>query len=125
MKEIKTYNPFQIDDTEGYKEMLLKGFGKNLKNLRLKKSLTQEQLSEMANINPKYLGEIERGEKSPSGIVIYRLSQALNISVCKILFVNTCSCISRDKFREVERLFAGKRRKDVEKALKILEVFFE
>lgn len=124
MKDITTYNLFQIDDTEGCKEMLLDVIGKNIKNLRLKKRLTQEELSEKAQINPKYLGEVERGEKSPSGIVVYKLSQALNTSVCKILSSNNCPCISKDKLREVERLFAGKRKGTIEKAIKILEVFF-
>lgn len=140
MKDIKTYNPSQVipsprlspqmrgmgeGDTEGYKEMLLEVIGRNIKKLRLKKKLTQEQVSEAANINPKYLGEVERGEKSPSGIVVYKLSQALNVSVCKILSGDNCPCIGKDKLREVEKLFAGKRKRDIEKALKILEVFFE
>jgi transcriptional regulator with XRE-family HTH domain len=126
MKYIKTYNSFQIDDdTEGDKAMLLEAIGKNIKTLRLKKGLTQEQVSEAAQMNPKYLGEIERGEKSPSGIVIYRLSQALGTSVCKILSGNNCPCIAKAKLKEVERLFVGKKKGNIEKAIKILEVFFE
>ena len=64
---------------------LLKIFGRNLNDQRLKKGLTQEQLGELANVNYKYIGEIERGEKNPTAIILYKLSQALGISVSEII----------------------------------------
>lgn len=39
---------------------------KNIKKYRQEKGLTQEQLSELCNISPDYLSEIERGKKTPS-----------------------------------------------------------
>jgi transcriptional regulator with XRE-family HTH domain len=64
---------------------LLKIFGRNLKGQRLKKGLTQEHLGELANVNYKYIGEIERGEKNPSAIILYKLSKALGVSVEEII----------------------------------------
>lgn len=103
---------------------MLKNIGSNIRASRLKKRLTQEQLSEMALINSKYLGEIERGEKTPSAIVIYRLSQSLNVSICRILSFNKCRCIDKERINNIEKLLSGKNKKDVDKAIKILEVFF-
>jgi transcriptional regulator with XRE-family HTH domain len=65
--------------------LFLKTFGKNLKEHRLKKGLTQEQLGELAKVNYKYIGEIERGEKNPSAIILYKLSKALGVSVAEII----------------------------------------
>ena len=44
----------------------LKHFGHNLKSLRTARSWTQDHLGELADLNPKYLGEMERGERNPS-----------------------------------------------------------
>lgn len=41
---------------------------------------TQEKLGELANVNPKYLSDIERGKKNPSANILYKISAALNIS---------------------------------------------
>ena len=125
MKDIEAYNFPQTDDTEKYRELMIEIFGRNIKNLRIKKKLTQEKLSEKAEINHKYLGEIERGEKCPTALVVYKISKALGVSVCEILSTDDCRCIDENLLKEAERLFAGKKRKDIEKAIKILEVYFE
>lgn len=119
------YNFSQVEDTEEYRGQMIKAFGKNIRNIRLSKNLTQEQLAEMSSINDKYLGEIERGEKNPTAIIVYKLSRSLGISVCELFLIEDCSCRTENRFKEVERLFEGKNKKDIHKAIRILEVFFE
>ena len=63
------------------KKLLLKNIGNNLKKQRGQGRLTQEQLGERANVNYKYIGEIERGEKNPTAVILYKLTRALGISV--------------------------------------------
>lgn len=104
---------------------MIKVFGRNIKNLRVKMGLTQEQVSEMAGINPKYLGEIERGLKNPTALVIYKLTRSLGVPFCEIISIGDCPRIAESSLKEIERLFEGKDRKDIQKAIKILEVFFE
>jgi len=41
--------------------------------------ITQEEAAEKARLNPKYLGQIERGEKRPSFDVIISLARALQV----------------------------------------------
>jgi transcriptional regulator with XRE-family HTH domain len=41
--------------------------------------LTQEKLAEAVDLNPKYLGEIERGEKIISIEALLRIAKALKI----------------------------------------------
>ena len=71
------------------KEMTDK-FGERVKDIRSKKKLTQEQVGERAGINPKYLGEIERGIKSPTAVVMCRVSSALGVPICEILTNDYC-----------------------------------
>jgi transcriptional regulator with XRE-family HTH domain len=58
----------------------LKLFGRRVREIRKTARITQENAAERAHLNPKYLGEIERGEKRPSFEAILALSAALNVS---------------------------------------------
>jgi transcriptional regulator with XRE-family HTH domain len=55
-------------------------FGGRVRTARRAAKLTQEELAEAAHLNPKYLGQIERGEKSPSFEVTVALAKSLQIS---------------------------------------------
>lgn len=41
--------------------------------------LTQEKLAELADLHPKYIGEVERGEKTISADALVRLAKALRV----------------------------------------------
>lgn len=58
----------------------------NIRNLRKKKSLTQERLAELANINTTYLGKIERGESSPTIDTLAKIAKALDMSLLDLLY---------------------------------------
>jgi transcriptional regulator with XRE-family HTH domain len=58
----------------------LKLFGRRLRVARRAAKITQEQAAEVARLNPKYLGELERGEKRPSFEAILALARALHAS---------------------------------------------
>lgn len=125
MEDTDGYNFSQIEEYEKYKGIMLKVFGANIKNFRLMRNLTQEEVGELAGINPKYLGEIERGEKNPTAIVVYKLSHALKVSVSEILTVGNNLHANNKFIKEIERLCEGKGNKDIRKAIKILEILFE
>ena len=59
-------------------------FKRNLKYYRKKKGLTQEQLAELVNCNPKYISEIESRNKFPSAEVIDALALALEVPVSQL-----------------------------------------
>lgn len=42
------------------------GFGRAVRNFRLRSGLTQEQLSFRAGVHRTYIGDLERGLKSPT-----------------------------------------------------------
>ena len=56
----------------------LKLFGRRVWAIRKAGKIMQEEAAEKAHLNPKYLGEIERGEKRPSFEAILALAKALN-----------------------------------------------
>ena len=60
-------------------------FGCHLKKLRKQKNLTQEKLSELANIDRSYISDIERGVKNESIEKLYQLANALEISMKDLL----------------------------------------
>ena len=67
------------------KQTLLKRFGKNVKIERIKKDLTQEQLSVILNVNSNYIACIECGRQNMSLAKINELATALNINIEKLL----------------------------------------
>ena len=59
--------------------------GARIREARLKKKLTQEQLAEKADIGFYYIGEIERGVKLPSLSVFIQIVEALGVSADSLL----------------------------------------
>jgi transcriptional regulator with XRE-family HTH domain len=60
-------------------------FGRALKKIRLKKKLTQEDLSLEAQLARVYISELEYGKKIPSIETIFKLSKGLNIKCSKLM----------------------------------------
>lgn len=62
-------------------------FGKNVRDLRKAKGLSQEELAYKAGLHRTYIGMIERAEKNISLENIKKLAIALNVEL-KVLFEN-------------------------------------
>ena len=52
-----------------------------IRSARKKAGLTQERLGELADLNPKYIGEVERMEKNISLDALVRIAAALKLRV--------------------------------------------
>lgn len=52
---------------------------RNLRRIRQKAGLSQEELADRAELNRNYVGMIEREENSPTVDALEQLSEALNI----------------------------------------------
>lgn len=83
------------------REQLTKNIGINIRKYRLQKDVSQESLAFSSDIHPAYIGRLERGEKCPTIDTLYKICEALGISVCEILnFKNeSFSPNSEAKFR--------------------------
>lgn len=60
-------------------------FGKRIRQLRLLKEMTQEELAEAADLSISFLGGIERGVKSPTIESIEKLADALDLTLVDLM----------------------------------------
>lgn len=63
--------------------------GNQIRRYRYAKSISQEDLALRANINPAYLGQVERGLKCPTVDTLCKLSTALEILPSELLQFNS------------------------------------
>lgn len=66
-------------------ENILVKFGLRIKELRHKKSLTQEQFAQKCGLHKNYIGMVERGERNPSLINIEIIAKGLEIPISELL----------------------------------------
>lgn len=55
-------------------------FGDVLRGVRKEKAVTQEALAHRGGYHRTYIGQLERGEKSPSLRTLFNLAEALDVS---------------------------------------------
>jgi transcriptional regulator with XRE-family HTH domain len=60
-------------------------FGKVIASLRQSAKLSQEELADRAAIHRTYVSQVERGLKSPTIVVLFRLARALGTTPSKVL----------------------------------------
>lgn len=56
-------------------------FGKKVRELRKQRGLSQEALALLCDLDRSYIGGVERGERNISLINIYKILNALDISI--------------------------------------------
>lgn len=81
-----------------YKDVDYYALGKRIRTARINKSLTQEQLAEICDLSAAHIGHIERGTRILSVDVLFRLANALEVSVDSLLF---------DSFDNIENIFTS------------------
>lgn len=59
--------------------------GLRIRYYRKQKHLSQEELAELCDCHPTYIGQLERGEKNATLETIAKLSRGLNISLTELL----------------------------------------
>ena len=60
-------------------EELLRNLGQIIRHARQQTQMTLEDLSEVAGVNPKYLGEVELGKTNPTVLFLLKVSRALEL----------------------------------------------
>lgn len=106
-----------------------KRIGSRIRQLRKERELSQEQLAEKARLNTKYLGSIERGERNLSLESLYKIANALGISLAFLLQFEAHPSANRldeaeDTFNKITELLSGKGQKSLRTALNLLSVHF-
>jgi transcriptional regulator with XRE-family HTH domain len=57
---------------------------RNLRRLRQKRGLSQEELADRAGLNRNYVGMIEREENAPTVDALEQIAKALNINAAEL-----------------------------------------
>jgi transcriptional regulator with XRE-family HTH domain len=65
-------------------ESALKKFGANVRARRESRKLSQEALSEKADVDRTYVGGVERGERNLTFASALRIAKALNVSLAEL-----------------------------------------
>jgi transcriptional regulator with XRE-family HTH domain len=60
-------------------------FGSAVRRLRNKKSISLDQLAELAGMQRTYLGDIERGERNPALVNMLKIAKALGVPLSKLI----------------------------------------
>jgi len=60
-------------------------FGKAVKELRLKKAMSQQQLADACGLDISYVGQIERGQRNPTLGVMQGLASILDTKMSELL----------------------------------------
>lgn len=66
-------------------KMMLKNFGKHLKQIRISRNQSQEELAFRCNFSKNQIGNIERGEVNPTLSTLLQLSEQLEVSPEELL----------------------------------------
>lgn len=63
------------------KKALTQKVGKNIKRLREKRGLSQEELAHRTGLYRTYIGHLENARYSPSAYVLYKIAKALKVEL--------------------------------------------
>lgn len=67
------------------KNLILKSFGEAVRNRRLDKKMTQEELGDAAQLHRTYITDIENGLRNLSFLTMMRISVALELPLSDLL----------------------------------------
>jgi transcriptional regulator with XRE-family HTH domain len=70
-----------MDKQKEKEEVLL---GRRIRALRAIKGWTQQELGNQADVNYKFIGEIERGQQNPSFNILVKISNALGVEIFEL-----------------------------------------
>lgn len=59
--------------------------GQNVRRVRLKRGLTQEQFAEISGFSQQYISGLEQGRRNPTVVTVYELATALGVKHLELL----------------------------------------
>lgn len=97
--------------------------GIRIKNKRLSKNFTQEQLAEKVELSAVYIGQIERGERKMTIETLVKLANALDSSIEELLSDSTPKN-KNSKLQELIDVAQNLNYSDLNKAIKIIKAMY-
>lgn len=98
--------------------------GRRIRSLRNVKGWSQQELGNEADINYKFLGEIERGQKNPSFNILVKIALALEVDLPE-LFQFEHEILDREKIEsQIEKILKTIADDDLRQILLVLRVLY-
>lgn len=98
----------------------LEKIGARIRSLRKSQGLSQEELAELTELHPTYIGEIERATVNASIISLQKIAKAFNLTLSEV--INIPSKKEEEKALILEKILVLLREKD-KNFLKYIEKF--
>lgn len=99
-------------------------FGGRVRHYRKNRGLSQEQLAELCDLHPTYIGQLERGEKNASLETVMRVCAGLSVAP-EVLFENIIPEQGRSAAQEIYNIAISLPEEKQEALLDIVEKIYE
>ena len=88
------------------------------------KGWTQQQLGEQADVNYKFVGEIERGQQNPSFAVLVKIAAALDVALPELFRFELEELSRKEIEREIASIVKSIPDEDLSKMISLLRVLY-
>ena len=98
--------------------------GRRIRSLRTRRKLTQQELGEKADINYKFLGEVERGQQNPSFQILVKIAAGLNVELPELFRFEQEITDRRELLARIKEVIDSLNDRDLQQALLSLRILF-
>ena len=110
-----------MEKTKGDEKVLL---GRRIRSLRNLKGWTQQQLGEQADVNYKFIGEIERGRQNASFEILVKITAALEADLPELFRFEQEGLSRKQVETEIRRIVISLSDKDLSQLFSVLRVLY-
>ncbi len=98
--------------------------GQQIRQLRMQRQMSQEELSFKAGLSPAHLGQIERAVKNPTIDTVAKIAGALDVPVAELFATVSASEPAQSPFTEkILAQLAAMEEEDQKDILRIIRIF--
>jgi len=98
--------------------------GRRIRSLRTQKGWTQQELGDNADINYKFLGEIERGQQNPSFGILTKIASALKVDLPELFRFEHETTDRKEIENRIARILKDISDEDLSRIYLIFQVIF-
>lgn len=77
--------PEDVKDNKRLRDEFSEHLSKRLKELRVSKKMTQQELAEKAGLHLTYIGHLELGKYHPTVFVIWKIARVLGVTLNELI----------------------------------------
>ena len=118
------FRPTMVGFMKKQKETVDILLGRRIRSLRTLRGWTQQELGSNADVNYKFIGEIERGRQNPSLHVLARIAAALEIKLPDLFRFEHEVPDLKEIEAKIKSLLPAMPEQDLRKFLMILDVLY-